>query len=111
LKALAARQPVLVVYEDLRWIDPTSLEQLSLAVENIAGQRTLLLATARPEFTPSWPEHRHVSMLSLNRFGRSQSESLIAEITKGKALPPEVRDQIVSRTDGVPLFVLSELSV
>jgi class 3 adenylate cyclase/tetratricopeptide (TPR) repeat protein len=105
LKALAARQPVIVVYEDLHWIDPTSLELLSLAIGDIGGQRTLLLATARPEFTPPWPEHSHVSTLSLNRFGRSQSEALIAEITKGKALPSEVLSQIVGRTDGVPLFI------
>jgi predicted ATPase len=105
LKRLAARQPVLMVYEDLHWIDPTSLELLSLAVDQIGDQRILLLVTARPEFTPPWPRHRHVSALSLNRFGWSECEALIAGITKGKALPPEVRDQIVSRTDGVPLFV------
>jgi class 3 adenylate cyclase/tetratricopeptide (TPR) repeat protein len=105
LKRLAARQPVLVVYEDLHWIDPTSLELLSLAVEQIGGQRILLLATARPEFTAPWPGRRHVSALSLNRFGRSECEALIAGLTKGKGLPPEVRDQIVARTDGVPLFI------
>ena len=105
LKRLAARQPVLVVYEDLHWIDPTSLELLWLAIEEIGAQRILLLATARSEFTSPWPGHRHVSTLALNRFGRSESETLIAGVTKGKALPTEVRDQIVSRTDGVPLFV------
>jgi predicted ATPase/class 3 adenylate cyclase len=105
LKRLASRQPVLVVYEDLHWIDPTSLELLSLAVERIGEQRILLLATARPEFTPPWPGHSHVSTLSLNRFGRSECETLISGITKGKALPLEVHDQIVSRTDGVPLFI------
>ena len=105
LKRLASRRPVLVVYEDLHWIDPTSLELLSLAIEEIGAQRVLLLATARSDFTPPWPNHRHVSTLALNRFGQSESEALIAGVTKGKALPTEVRDQIVSRTDGVPLFV------
>src|SRR5262245_7796424 len=105
LKHLAARQPVLLIHEDLHWIDPTSLELLSLTIEKVRDQRILLVATARPEFTPPWPRHRHVSMLSLNRFGRSESEALIGGITKGKVLPPEVRDQIVTRTDGVPLFV------
>jgi len=105
LKRLAAHQPALVVYEDLHWIDPTSLEFLSLAIEHIRDRRILLLATARSEFTPPWPGHRHVSTLSLNRFGRSESEALIGGVTKGKLLPPEVRDQIVGRTDGVPLFV------
>ena len=75
-------------------IDPTSLELLSLAIEQIRDQRILLLATARPEFTPPWPGHHHVSTLSLNRFGRSDGEALIVGITKGKPLPPEVRDQV-----------------
>jgi predicted ATPase len=105
LKRLSARQPILVVYEDLHWIDPTSLELLSLAIEQVRDQRILLVATARPEFAPPWPGHRHVSTLTLNRFGRSESEALIAGIIKGKVLPPQVRDQIVTRTDGVPLFV------
>jgi predicted ATPase len=105
LKRLAARQPILVVYEDLHWIDPTSLELLSLAIEQVRDQRILLMATTRPEFSAPWPGHRHVSTLSLNRFGRSESEALIAGITKGKVLPPQVRDQIITRTDGVPLFV------
>jgi predicted ATPase len=104
-KRLAARQPILVLYEDLHWIDPTSLELLSLAIERVRDQRILLVATARPEFAPPWPGHRHITTLSLNRFGRSESESLIAGVTKGKVLPPQVRDQIVTRTDGVPLFV------
>jgi class 3 adenylate cyclase/tetratricopeptide (TPR) repeat protein len=105
LKRLATHQPILVVYEDLHWIDPTSLEALSLAIAQIGNHRIVLLATARPEFTPPWPGHRHVSTLSLNRFGQSECDALIASITKGKGLPSEVRDQIVSRTDGVPLFV------
>jgi class 3 adenylate cyclase len=105
MKRLAARQPILAVYEDLQWIDPSSLELMSLTIEQIREQPILLLATARPEFASSWPEHRHVSMLSLNRVGRSECESLIAGFTNGKALPHEVRDQIVTRTDGVPLFV------
>jgi predicted ATPase len=64
-----------------------------------------MLATARPEFTPPWPSHRHISTVSLNRFGRSEVKALVAGVTKGKTLPPEVLDQIIIRTDGVPLFV------
>jgi len=105
LRQLASQQPVLMVFEDLHWIDPTSLELLSLAIEQISKQRILLLATARPEFTPSWPNHGHTSTLSLNRLGRSDGEALITDIAKGKRLPVEVRDQIIGRTDGVPLFV------
>jgi predicted ATPase len=94
-----------MLFEDLHWIDPTSLELLSLAIEQISDQRILLLATARPEFTPSWPNHRHISTLSLNRLGRSDCEALVLGITKAKPLPVEVRDQIMARTDGVPLFI------
>jgi class 3 adenylate cyclase len=104
-KRLATRQPILMVYEDLHWIDPTSLELLSLIVDQMRAQRILLVATARPEFTPPWPAHRHISTLSLNRLGRHESEAVIAGITKGKLLPPEVLDQIIERTDGVPLFI------
>jgi predicted ATPase/class 3 adenylate cyclase len=105
LKRLARRSPIFVVYEDLHWIDPTSLELLSLAIEHIKDQKILLLATARPEFTPQWPAHRHVSTHPLNRFGRSECEALIGGVTRGKPLPSEVREQIVGRTDGVPLFI------
>jgi class 3 adenylate cyclase/tetratricopeptide (TPR) repeat protein len=105
LKCLAAHQPVLVVYEDLHWIDPISLELLSLTIEQVRDQRILMLAIARPEFSAPWRHHRHVSTLSLNRFGVSESEALIGGITKGKAFPSEVLSQIVARTDGVPLFI------
>jgi class 3 adenylate cyclase len=105
LNRLAMRQPILMLYEDLHWIDPTSLELLSLGIEQIGDQRILLVATARPEFTPPWPDHRHISSLSLNRLGRPEGEALISGITKGRSLPVEVRDQIIGRTDGVPLFI------
>jgi class 3 adenylate cyclase/predicted ATPase len=105
LMCLATGQPMLLVFEDLHWIDPTSLELLSLAIEQIGDQRLLLLATARPEFTQPWSNHRHTSTLSLNRLGRSDGEALILDVTRGKPLPVEVRDQIIGRTDGVPLFI------
>jgi len=105
MKRIAARQPILMLFEDLHWIDPTSLEFLSLANEEIGDQRILLLATARPEFTLPWPNRRHVSTLTLSGLGRSDGEALIVELSKGKAFPPEVRDQIIGRTDGVPLFI------
>jgi predicted ATPase len=91
LKRLAARQPVLVVYEDLHWIDPTSLELLSFAIEQVRDQRILLVATARPEFAPPWPGHRHVSTLSLNRFGQSESQALIVDHQGQGAAAPSTR--------------------
>jgi tetratricopeptide (TPR) repeat protein len=105
LKQLASRQPILMVFEDLHWIDPTSLELLSLAIDQIQGQRTLLIATARPEFKPSWPNHPHISTISLSRLDRTAACALVEGVTQGKPLPADVLDQILARTDGVPLFV------
>ena len=105
LKRLAARTPVLMVFEDLHWIDPTSLELLSLAVDQAPGLRLLFIVTSRPDFTPPWASHQHISTVSLSRLGRSEGQTLVTGITKGKALPPEVLEQILHRTDGVPLFI------
>ena len=105
LARLATRQPVLMVFEDLHWVDPTSLELLSLAIDQIRGQRVLLLATSRPDFTPPWPSHRHISTISLSRLDKTEGKALVAGVTGGKSLPGEVLDQIVARTDGVPLFI------
>jgi class 3 adenylate cyclase len=91
-KRLAARQPVLIVFEDLHWVDPTSLEMLSLTIDQIPGHRIILLANARPEFTPPWPSHRHISTFSLSRLGRSETIALVAGVTKGKSLPAEILD-------------------
>ena len=104
LKQLAAHRPVLMVFEDLHWIDPTSLELLSLAIDQIKSARILMLATARPEFTPPWPSHRHTSSIGLTRLDKIEGEALIAGVT-GKSLPRELLDQILARTDGVPLFI------
>jgi class 3 adenylate cyclase len=105
LKQLAAQKPLLMVFEDLHWIDPTSLELLSLAIDQIQTQRILLIATARPEFRASWPSHPYISTVSLSRLGRAPVSALVEGVTQGKPLPPELFDQILTRTDGVPLFV------
>jgi class 3 adenylate cyclase/predicted ATPase len=105
MKRLSERQSVLMLFEDLHWIDPTSLELLSLAVDQIRDRRVLLVTTARPEFTPPWPSHRHVSIVALSRLDKAEGETLVAAVTKGKLLPPEVLHQILARTDGVPLFI------
>ena len=102
---LAGRQPVLMLVEDLHWIDPTSLELLSRLVEMAPGMRLLLLATARPEFVPPWPNHAHVLTLPLNRLDRMHVDALVAGLTGGKALPDQLLDQIAAHTDGVPLFI------
>jgi class 3 adenylate cyclase/tetratricopeptide (TPR) repeat protein len=105
LERLAGRQPVLAVYEDVHWIDPTTLELLTLAIERVQHLPVLLLVTARPEFTPPWPAYAHVTHIALGRIDRDEGTSLIAQVTGGKALPSEVLQQILARTDGVPLFI------
>jgi predicted ATPase len=93
-----------MVFEDAHWIDPTSRELLDLAVERVRSLPVLLIVTFRPEFQPPWAGQPQVSMLALNRLDRPDRIALIEQIA-GKALPDEVVDQIVDRTDGVPLFV------
>ncbi len=109
LARLAARQPVLMLFEDAHWIDPTSLELLTLTVARASTLPLLLLVTARPEFTPPWPADAHVTTLPLARLGRREGATLVERSAGGKALPAEILEQILARTDGVPLF-LEELT-
>jgi class 3 adenylate cyclase len=106
LQALARREPVLMIFEDLHWIDPTSREVLDLTVEKITGLPVLLVATYRPEFQPPWVGGSQVTVIALNRLGRSEGATLVRRLAGNLgALPPDVVDEIVERTDGVPLFV------
>jgi class 3 adenylate cyclase/predicted ATPase len=105
VEGLAARQPVLAVYEDVHWIDPTTLEALDLLIERVQRLPVLVLITFRPEFSPPWTGHAHVMQLSLSRLTRRHGQALVAAVTGGKRLPDEVLDQILAKTDGVPLFV------
>jgi class 3 adenylate cyclase/tetratricopeptide (TPR) repeat protein len=101
----ARRQPVLVVYEDLHWADPSTLEWLSLLIEEVPTARMLALLTGRPEFRPPWPPRSHVTQLTLTRFTRAQVEHMIAQVMRGQPLPEAVVQQVLAKTDGVPLFV------
>jgi class 3 adenylate cyclase len=105
MERLASQQPVLLVYEDVHWIDPTTLEILTLVIERVQYLPVLLLVTARPEFKPPWPAYAHLTNITLGRVGRDEGASLIAQVTGGKALPNEVVQQILARTDGIPLFI------
>jgi predicted ATPase len=105
LEGLAAEQPMLLAYEDVHWIDPTSQELLELAIERVQRLAVLLLITFRPEFTPPWSGQPHVSALALTRLGRRDGAALVDRVVGAKALPDEVAAQIVAKTDGVPLFV------
>jgi predicted ATPase len=106
LQALARRQPVLMIFEDLHWIDPTSREVLDLTVEKITHLPVLLVATYRPEFQPPWVGGSQVTVIALNRLGSNEGAMLVHQLAGNLgALPPDVVDEIVERTDGVPLFV------
>src|SRR5271170_5128299 len=106
LQALARRQPILMIFEDLHWIDPTSREVLDLTVEKITGLPVLLVATYRPEFQPPWVGGSQVTVIALNRLARNEGVMLVHRLAGNLgALPPDVVDEIVERTDGVPFFV------
>ena len=105
LAGLAAQQPVLAVYEDVHWVDPSTLELLGLVIERIRQLPVLVLITFRPEFQPPWTPHAHITTLTMSRLGRRQGADLVARVTGEKPLPSAIVEQIVARTDGVPLFV------
>jgi predicted ATPase/class 3 adenylate cyclase len=105
LAGLVHQQPVLMIFEDAHWIDPTSRELLDLTVERIRSLPVILIVTFRPEFQPPWIGEPHVTMLALNRLDRRDRAILIQQIVGGKELPADVVSQIAERTDGVPLFV------
>jgi class 3 adenylate cyclase/predicted ATPase len=105
LEGLARAQPVVTIFEDAHWIDPTSRELLDLAIERVRSLPVLLIVTFRPEFQPPWTGQRQVTMLVLNRLGRRDRTTLVEQIAGGKTLPDEVVNRIADRTDGVPLFV------
>ncbi len=102
---LARHDPVLMIFEDVHWSDPTTLDVLGTIVDRLQDAAVLLVITYRPEFEPSWGGYSHVTSHSLNRLSRRQGARMVAKVTGDKALPEEVLDQIVAKTDGVPLFV------
>ena len=105
VNGLAAQKPVLVIFEDAHWIDPTSQELLDLIVDHAQAIKALVVITYRPVFTAPWGGHPHVTSLTLNRLGRRQSQTMVGALTANKPLPEEVLGQILAKTDGVPLFV------
>jgi class 3 adenylate cyclase len=105
LLRIAAQQPVLFVMEDLHWVDPTTLELLSLLVDQGPTARILALWTFRPDFSPPWTGRSHLTQVTLPRLPRQQATEMTDRVAHGKALPAEVMAQVVAKTDGVPLFV------
>ena len=105
VEALARRGPLLILFEDVHWVDPTSQELLDALVPRLQGRPVLLVATHRPEYAPPWAGQPNVTSLTLRRLERSKVTQLVDEMTGGRVLPPEVLEEILSHTDGVPLFV------
>ncbi len=105
ISLLARISPVLIVFEDVHWIDPTTLEAINHLISAVSETRVLLLITFRPEFTPHWGSHSHISAHALHRLGRRASSMLVGKVTGEKSLPGELMDQIVAKADGVPLFI------
>ena len=105
IEGLARQQPVLMVFDDLHWIDPSSRELLDRVIERVADWPVLLLAMFRPEFQPPWTGQPHVTMLTLARLDRRDTAAMVANVAGNAALPPEIVEEIAERTDGVPLFV------
>jgi predicted ATPase len=105
LLRIAAQQPVLFVMEDLHWVDPSTLELLSLLVDQGPTARILALFTFRSDFPPPWMGRAHLTQVTLHRLPRRQAVEMTSHVAHGKALPVEVLEQVVAKTDGVPLFV------
>jgi class 3 adenylate cyclase len=105
LAALSHQKPVLMIFEDAHWADPTSVEAFSRAVERLRTLGVLLIVTYRPEFEPPWIGRPHVTALILNRLGEGQIAAIIDSLTGNELLSPSVRQDIIERTDGIPLFV------
>jgi class 3 adenylate cyclase len=105
LESLAQGEPVLMIFEDAHWIDPTSLEALGRTVDRVRTLGVLLIVTHRPEFEPAWIGRPYVTALTLNRLGEREIITMIDRVTGNKALPESIRQDIIERTDGVPLFV------
>jgi predicted ATPase len=105
MEALAQQNPVLMIFEDAHWTDPTSLEVLGRAIDRVHGLRVLLVVTFRPDFQPPWIGRPYVTFIALNRLGERDIVALMNSVIGNEALPANIRQAIVERTDGIPLFV------
>ncbi len=101
----AERRPVLQVWEDLHWADPSTLELLAIYVEQAPTAALLNVLTFRPDFTPPWPQRSHMTPITLNRLERAEAEAIVTHLAGGKALPRDVVDHIAAKADGVPLYI------
>ena len=105
MDGLTRSRPVLMVFEDAHWADPTSLEVFSRAVSEIASRRILLIVTFRPEFEPPWIGRAHVTALTIGRLTQFEVDGIIDQVIGSNPLPASIRQDIIERSDGTPLFV------
>ena len=104
-ESLTTQNPVLVIFEDVHWIDPTSMEALGRTVDRVASLRVLLIVTFRPDFEPPWIGRSYVTPLTINRLAQRDIDAMIDRVVGNKLIPANVRQDIIERTDGIPLFV------
>jgi predicted ATPase len=105
MQALSRSKPLLMIFEDAHWADPTSLEVFGRVVDKIRTLRVLLLVTFRPEFEAPWLGRPHVTALMINRLTEREASAMIDRIVGNKHLPGSIRRDIIERSDGIPLFV------
>ena len=105
MEETAERQPVLVIVEDLHWVDASTLELLERLIDQVPTIRLYMVLTCRPTFQPPWGFRTHLTPLALNRLTPSQAEEMVGQMLGGQRLPAAVLQQIVTKTDGIPLFV------
>jgi class 3 adenylate cyclase/predicted ATPase len=105
IESLSRSDPVLMIFEDAHWTDPTSLELLGRILERIVALRVLLIITFRPEFAPPWIGLPHVTAVTINRLGRKDIDVIIDRLVGNKFLPTDIREEMIDRTDGIPLFI------
>jgi predicted ATPase len=105
MEALSRQKPVLMIFEDAHWTDPTSLETFGRVVDKVRSLPVLLIVTFRPEFDPPWIGRPYVTALTLNRLAERHIETVIDKVVGNKLIPPSMRQDIIERTDGIPLFV------
>jgi predicted ATPase len=104
-EAIARRQPTVELVEDIHWADPTTLEVIDLLIHRVRSIPLLVVLTHRPEFSSRWSHYGHVAALTLTKLTRPQGRAMVSRLAGGKALPADLLDQILDKTDGVPLFV------
>jgi class 3 adenylate cyclase/predicted ATPase len=103
--AIARRQPTVMLFEDMHWADPTTLDVIDLLIHRVRSLPLLAVLTHRPEFSSRWSHYGHVTALTLSKLTRPQCTAMVSRLAGGKALPADLVEQIIGKTDGVPLFV------